>query len=170
VFADVRPSLSPAFGANTANTSNTRKVGPGTRSERSPNRPVCAPVLNCSRSRMAVGERLVEVLRERGGALPTRIRRLAEHLGTSAHWPQCWLVKEYGYGDRQARGPRSADRLARRSRVRLENLLQRLSEATAFGCCIAPVCPLPVEQRACRGQSSALLVVTHMRTRRCGAS
>jgi hypothetical protein len=62
-FASGRESRSPLFGANTA---NTRKVGPRTRSERSPNAPVFAPVPNCSRSRKAVGARLVEDLRKRG--------------------------------------------------------------------------------------------------------
>jgi hypothetical protein len=73
------PTLrSPPFGANTANTG---RQGPRICPERSTNVAVFASVRH--RSRKAVGERLLEVLRERGGPLQTSIRRLADHLGTT---------------------------------------------------------------------------------------
>jgi hypothetical protein len=78
VFAEQSAVRSPAFRANTA---NTRKEAPPTRSERSPNAVVFATVRNCSRK--AVGDRLVSALRERGGPFHTSIRRLARHLGTT---------------------------------------------------------------------------------------
>jgi hypothetical protein len=78
LFANDRTSRSPAFGANTVNTS---KNAPRTRPERSPNAMVFAPVQDCSRK--TVGERLIGVLRERGAPLQTSIRTLALHLGTS---------------------------------------------------------------------------------------
>jgi hypothetical protein len=80
VFANGSTVCSSAFRAN---TSNTRQDAPRTRSERSSNAVVFAPVRNCSRSRKTVGDKLIATLLERGGPLQTSIRRLAQHLGTT---------------------------------------------------------------------------------------
>jgi hypothetical protein len=63
VFAEQPVLRSPPLRMNTSNTNRA--------------------VRHRSRSRKAVGERLLEVLRERGGPMQTSIRRLAHHLGTS---------------------------------------------------------------------------------------
>jgi hypothetical protein len=78
VFANDPAVRSSAFRAN---TSNTRQDVPRTRSERSPNAVVFAPVQRCSRK--AIGDKLIATLRDRGGPLQTSIRRLAQHLGTT---------------------------------------------------------------------------------------
>jgi hypothetical protein len=78
VFTNVPPLRSPMSVANTANTGDK---GIRTRSERSPNAAVFAPVRSCSRK--AVREALIAALRERGGPLQSSIRRLAHQLGTT---------------------------------------------------------------------------------------
>jgi hypothetical protein len=72
------PSRAPAFAANTANSNDD---GVRTRPERSLDAMTLAPVRGCSRN--AVGQRLVEALRGRGGLVQSSIRRLALHLGTT---------------------------------------------------------------------------------------
>jgi hypothetical protein len=78
VFAESDASRASAFGANT-----TSCTGEGIRTPlaRSTNAGVLATVQDCSRN--AVGQKLVEALRERGSPVKTSLRRLALHLGTT---------------------------------------------------------------------------------------
>jgi hypothetical protein len=78
VFGEHTRSRPSVFAANAAN-SNADGVRTG--SERSANAGMLAAVRDCSR--MAVDQRLVKALRERGRPFHTSIRQLAAHLGTT---------------------------------------------------------------------------------------